>query len=512
LAVVRAPEASQGSDGIANRVRSGLVLSGGSDALRQAAEFVTGVVLARLLMPSDFGVVAVVSSILQLSFVVGNFGLGTTIIQTSDLTDADTHVAFTASTLVGLGLTLVIAALGPWSAGFFSMPLLELIVPIMSVQLLLSGIAAIPLGLLRRSLSFKSLAIIDVGSTICYAVTGISLALTGYGVWSLVWAPLASQIWSVVAACISSRYRPVLSMARASIEKLLGFSTGLTVKNVFVYVSRNLDNLIVAKMLGDSAAGLYTRGFNLTRVPQMRIVALIYRVCFPAFCKLRDDGPRLQHWYLATTILVSVLSTPILLGLAVVAEDFTIAVLGEQWAAMAPVIRILCFGALLNCFHMLGGAIIEATGKVRYEVYTQAVYAAGIVVGCIAAAPFGIEAVAYAVLIASAIFYAAKLVTVRIAIGISIGSCLGAALPSLAAGTLMYVVVYFLLHGPTTWLATSGHWTRLFAGTAVGTVVYPVALFLVARSHATLFFEQIKKLFGGLRHAPIESAPSTSQV
>ena len=142
--------ADSGSGSIAANVRSGLVVTGGSDALRQAAEFVTSIVLARLLLPQDFGVVAVIGSILQLSFVVGNFGMGTAVIQVAELTRDDRHTAFTLSSLVGLALMLIVIAIAPWATGFFSMPSLRVFMPLMSVQLLISGMSAIPVALLRQ--------------------------------------------------------------------------------------------------------------------------------------------------------------------------------------------------------------------------------------------------------------------------------------------------------------------------------------------------------------------------
>jgi O-antigen/teichoic acid export membrane protein len=114
---------------------------------------------------------------------------------------------------------------------------------------------------------------------------------------------------------------------------------------------------------------------------------------------------------------------------------------------MAPVLRILCIGALVNCIHMLGGAVIEAVGMIRYEVYTQAVYAAAVFCGCLFGARYGTEGVAYGVLGASFVFYAMKAYTLNAAIGLPVRSYVRTAIPSLAAGVIMYVAVYVVLNG-----------------------------------------------------------------
>jgi PST family polysaccharide transporter len=208
---------SAANQSIAARVRRGLVVTGGSDAVRQAVEFATGIVLARLLMPEDFGVVAVVGSILQLSFVVANFGMGTAVIQAAEIDIADRHTAFTLSSLVGLILMLAVWGAAPWATGFFAMPSLAVFIPLMSTQLFVSGMSAIPVALLRRELAFKKVVVIEMGSSFIYAIVGVTLALTGFGIWSLVWAPIVSRSgasWrpsSSPATALRSRSRNPLS-------------------------------------------------------------------------------------------------------------------------------------------------------------------------------------------------------------------------------------------------------------------------------------------------------------
>jgi lipopolysaccharide exporter len=505
MSTTASPAPPPPNENIAGTVRSGLMLSGGTDTVRQVLETGTGIILARLLVPADFGVVAVVGSILQLSFVISNFGMGTAVVQARSLRPNDRHTAFLISTLVGLLLMIGTCAAAPWAARYFSMPALIRIAPIMSIQLLLSGISSIPLSFLRRELKYGKLALIDLSGSIVYAAVGMPLALLGYGVWSLVWAPLASATWTMAAALVSARYRPRFWIDRRALRTFLSFGGGLTLKNAFVYVGRNMDNLIVAKFLGDANVGLYTRAFNLTRLPQNRMVALVYRICFPAFCKFQDDLPRLHRWYANATALVAVAATPLLLGIAAVSDDFVVAVLGPQWAGMATTMRILSFGALLSCFHMLGGAAIEASGRIRYEVMTQGIYAVGIVFGSILGCRFGIEGVAYGVLISSVVLYSLKGMTLRAAISLPARDYVGAALPALVSGLFMYACVHALLvFGAEHWtlLAAGRHWPRLLSATLAGVAAYALALAIVARPHLTMFVEQVRLALRRSRSAP----------
>jgi PST family polysaccharide transporter len=489
-----AAPAAAGED-IAGAVRTGLVLTGSADTVRQVLETATGIVLARLLLPSDFGVVAVVASLLQVSFVISNFGLAGAVVQARELSDADRNAAFAFSTAIGFLLMAIVTLGAPWAATYFRMPALTSIAPVMSIQLLLSGMSAIPLAFLRRELAFGRVASIDISAAILYALIGIPLALLGFGVWSLVWAPLAAALWTAAASIVVSGYRPGLALDRDSFRSMLRFGSGLTLKNVFVYVGRNLDNLIVAKMLGDAPVGLYTRAFNLTRLPQNRMVTVVYRVCFPAFCRFQDDMPRLHRWFANATALVAVGATPLLLGLAAISEDFVLGVLGPNWAGMVTTVRILCVGALISCFHTLGGAAIEASGRIGYEVATQGLHAFVIVFGCIAGARYGIEGVAWAVVAAAIALYTSKAITLKKAIGLSARSYMGAALPALTAGIFMVACVYLALAAGgsrMSLLAPGSHWPRMFFGIAVGVAAYAAALAVVARPPLNLVIEQVQ--------------------
>jgi PST family polysaccharide transporter len=473
-------------------VRIGLALTGSADSLRHLLEFSTGIVLARLLMPSDFGIIAVVSSFMQISYVVGNFGMAGAIVQAETLEDGDCHTATAVSTAVAGLLTLAGIVFAPQAAAFFSMPVLADVMPIMAVQITLAGISSIPLALLRRDFRFGRVAIVESGGAAIYASIGISLALSGYGVWSLVWAPLGSAVWILASSTALAGYVPLPVLNRESVAKLWRFGSGLTLKNVFVYIGRNVDNFIVARALGDAATGVYNRAFNLTRMPQTRLVGILYRVCFPAFCRLRDDRPRFHDWYLRATTAVAVGITPLLLGLGSVAGDFTVAVLGEQWSDMIIPLQILCVSALISCLHTLGGAAIEATGRVHYEVYTQSTYSVLVVVGCLIGTQWGINGVAVGVLGASISLYAMKAFTIRAATGLPISSYISAVVPSVLAGIVMSAVV---IAYRATDFAPDDIWLRLFSSIAIGAVTYPIALALIAREHLRLVFTQGRLIF-----------------
>ncbi|HUD71902.1 MAG TPA: lipopolysaccharide biosynthesis protein [Dongiaceae bacterium] len=488
--------ARDGAGDLAHAARRGLVLTGGSFAARAGLEFGTSVALARLLSPSDFGVVAVAQAFLQLSYVVGNLGMGAAVVQSRELGENGRRTATTVATSTAILLALVCALAAPFAAAFFTMPILKRAMPIMAIEMVMQGFSATPIAILRRRLQYGRAALVDAGSAVVYAVTAVGLALTGHGVWSLVFTPLVSGTWSVVASYAIAGYRPRFGFDREAAKRLLGYGGSLTVKNLFVHLARNADNLVVAKRLGEYPTGLYTRAFSLSTLPQSRLVSLIYGVSFPVFCRLRDDRERFHAWYLKATTVAAVLVTPLLLGLAVLAPDFTVVVYGPAWADMAGCLRALCLAGLLNSIHMLGGAAIEASGRVRYEVTAQSIYGVSIPIGAFIGSHWGITGVACGVLGAAMVFYVSKGLALRAAIGLSFRDFVRAVLRVVLAGGVMAGSVIAGLSVASRFGFAVTPLSRLVAGTAFGGVVYGLCMATLARREMAVVVDQLAGMLG----------------
>lgn len=490
---------------LAGAARKGVFSSGYAALIRNVLDFVTSIILARLLLPEEFGVVAVVAVFIGLSWVVGNLGMGGALIQARALTRQDIDASFTVSVAVGLATTLVLVALSPLVAQYFGFDELRAIMPVMSMQLLFAGLEAAPLALLRRNLQFQQIAWINIAGALANSAIGIGLALAGFGVWSLALSPLLSRLLTLLLAFGVARYLPRLSFARESYRKLLGYGSTLTVKNVFVYLARNADNFVVAKGLGAEAAGFYSRGFNYSSLPDMRILPLLYSVCFPVFCQLQDEPRRLLAWFGRIQTMVAVGVAPLLVGLSVTAGDFTLALLGEKWAGMIQTLQILSIAGLLNCLHKIGGAAIEASGRLRYEVITMSAYAFLVPVGALIGLPWGIDGVSWAILVANVLFFFMKGFALRSAIGLPLVDYLRPLLPALMAAVTMGVVLYLSAYSETFGLQALRRldsWQRLVLVVPAGALVYFSALALLGRSHLRLALAEVKKLAAAGRSAP----------
>ena len=480
---------------LASSARRGVAVNMVATIVRNGLDIVTSIVLARLLLPEEFGMVAVITVFIGLSWVVGNLGMGGAVIQAHSLTDTDKKVAFTISIAVGSTLTLMLAVSSPLLAGYFDFPVLRAAMPVMSLQMALASAESTSSALLRRKLHFGRLAIVTLSGGVAYSTTAIGLAVLEYGLWSLVWAPVVAAGVSLLISILLAGFRPGISLSKKSIRKLLGYGSTLTAKNIVVYLSRQADKFLVPKFLGAHAAGLYSRAFNYSSIPDARMIPLLSSVCFPIFSKLRFDRDRLLDWYEKISVTIAVGAAPVLVGLCVTAEDFTLALFGSKWHGMVETLRILSIAGLFTTLHKLGGAAIEASGRLRFEIVILAIYAVLVTVGSFVGVHYGIEAVGWAVLLANLALFFMKGAALRAAIGLPLQRYFGSVVPSVGAATVMAVGLYLAFYqSEPWWIGASAwpNWLRLTVAIPVGASIYLITLWLLGRRHFELVAGELK--------------------
>jgi PST family polysaccharide transporter len=235
-----------------------------SHGIRSFFDIGVSIALARLLFPEDSGVVGMVLVFLQLSWVVGNFGMGLAIVQRREITRRHIDTSFALSTLAGAILAVIFVAAAPLAAAFYDCPRVTGVMRVLSLQIFLSGMAATGAGLLQRELRFREVGLIAIAQSVVNGVIAVTLAFHGFGVWSLAWGPVASALFYCIAANTAARYLPRPRIDRAAFRDLLSFGSAITVKNVFVYISCHADLLIIGKFLGEASLGLYTKAFSLS--------------------------------------------------------------------------------------------------------------------------------------------------------------------------------------------------------------------------------------------------------
>jgi PST family polysaccharide transporter len=366
-----------------------------------ASQLVVGVILAHLLTPSDFGVLALAFFIIGLARPLGDLGVGNAVVQRTVLTERHVRTAFTFSTLMGLAVAAGIVVVAPLGAAALRNPQVTPILRGLGVSYAFGGTAAVAGALLRRRMDFKRQALIDTGTyVIGYGGVSISMALLGYGVWSLVWGNLVQSLLSSVLVLLASRHSLQPLLARCELGELLHFGLGASASGVVNYVALNVDNFVVGRWLGAASLGLYSRAYNLMNLPSAYSAVVMSSVLFPAFAQVQAEPARLRRGYLLITQLTAMIAAPAMVTLAIAAPHLLRSVYGPQWIGAAVPLQILGAAGYFRALYHLGGIVAQSSGRVYRELWCQFVYAALVIAGALVGVRYGLPGVAVGVSLA----------------------------------------------------------------------------------------------------------------
>jgi PST family polysaccharide transporter len=326
-------------------VRGGVVTltSQGAQFLLTSA---STVVLARLLTPADFGLVAMVTSIAGLAQAFADFGLSEATIQRQEISHEQVSTLFWINVGIGLTLMLVMVALAPLLAWFYREPRLNRIASLVSLTFLIGGLRVQHNALLRRQMRYVSLAVRDVTSSAIAVPVAITLAWRGAGYWAIVALPLTFNFTQMALSWLMVRWMPGLPRRAAKVRSMVTFGGNVAASYAIGAVNRSADSVLNGWYWGAYQLGLYSRAYNLLMLPVRQLSAPAGSVAVPTFSRLQNDPERFARYYLRLANLMMWITTPIFGFLFVAAQPVIVLVLGAQWVGAAPVFQILVFSAL----------------------------------------------------------------------------------------------------------------------------------------------------------------------
>ncbi|MBC8084948.1 MAG: lipopolysaccharide biosynthesis protein, partial [Hymenobacter sp.] len=333
-------------------------------------------VMARLLDPAAFGLVAMAGLVLRFGSYFAEMGLGHALVQRAEITKQDIRAAFTASLGLGLGVAALAWVLAPLAVVFLRN---EAVVPLVRLQALgfvLVGLSTTAVSVLRREMRFDAIAKVEVAAYVFgYGGVGVGMAWAmqaGYlpiaGVWSLIAASLAQQFFVMVLSYALVRHSVRFIFGWAAYAPLLGYGGRMSVISFLEFVNGNLDTLLIGRLLGSTLLGIYNRAYMLLYLPMYFLTNSLARVAFPTFSKIQTDLPRVRALYLTSSTLVATLVLPLCAGVAVAAPEMVRVLLGPRWAASVPVLRVLCLSIPLSMTTLFAGVVADARANLRQKV------------------------------------------------------------------------------------------------------------------------------------------------
>jgi O-antigen/teichoic acid export membrane protein len=386
------------TDHLLTNLRQRTISSGVVTAAAQGVQFILNLayimVLARLLAPRDFGLVAMVTTVMGFLRIFQDAGLSTATVQRQEINHAQVSNLFWVNLVVGGVITLLLAVSAPAVAWFYREPRLTGITLVLSITFLLASSAVQHVALLNRQMRFGVVALIDVISMLAGYAIGIGMALWNYGYWALVIANIAQVAIKLALAWSTSRWRPQLPSRDAHTRHMLSFGANITAGNLIYSLARGADSLLIGRFFGAAAVGIYSRGSILLIRPLERFMAPINAVMIPALSRIQNQPERYRRTFLQvfeTIALVSFLFTGLFLALS---YPLTLAVLGPKWEAAAVIFAGFTLAAL--AYPLAGAAtwLFASQGRGKDWVLASWIISSVALCSFVAGLPFGPAGVA----------------------------------------------------------------------------------------------------------------------
>lgn len=459
------------------------VRGGAATMLGQGANFVihtfSTVILARLLSPADFGLIAMVTAITGFVNLFKDLGLSTATIQRAEITHEQISTLFWINVVLSALITLVMAALSPFMAWFYGEPRVTLITIVLSLVFLFGGLTVQHQALLQRQMRFAALAVIQVVSISAAVSVAIFSAILGAGYWALVMMQATSVISIALGVWLVCGWRPGRPVRNAGVKGMLFFGGNITGFNVMNYFARNADCILIGRVWGAGPLGFYSKAYNLLMLPLTQINIPLASVAIAALSRLHGDFTKYRAYYLKMISLITLVSTPLVSFFIACSDELILLILGPQWAAASDIFRVLGFSALIQPLYYTQGWLHISAGRSDRYLIWGFVGSFVIVIGFVVGLPYGPRgvAVAYTVttwgIIFPCMWYAGRSAGMRVSdIFASVGKNIVAGLGSIAISIILLEHV----------LVIESIWANLIFGLCSICLAYSVFLLLLYRN------------------------------
>lgn len=347
---------------LTNKSLSAVFWSGADMFLRQGLQFFVSILLARLLSPEDFGLLAMLYLFTGIAGLFIDSGFTPVIIQRQNITFTDESTVFFFNLGAGFVVALGLCWSAPWTAAFFDQPILRNLTYVMALNLFIGAFGSMHFTLLDKNLDFKTPTKIRAIASLVSGVTGVVLAWQGFGVWSLALQSLASTIVLVALAWLLSPWRPSFIFSFASLRSLFRTGSFLLLTQLLEILYNRLFSALIGKLFSVRDLGFYTRASSTYLLPTGTIAGMVNRVAYPVFSAAATDKAMLARGVRKSLLSIMVINIPMMLGLAVVAEPLVVTLFGLKWLPSVPLLRVLCLSGLLAPHLLINLSVLVAQG------------------------------------------------------------------------------------------------------------------------------------------------------
>ena len=334
-------------------------------------QFAIGILLARLLGPEPFGLVAIALFVQGLGGLFAEGGLGSALIQSKEISEHDIRSVFSTQLVIGIIMSSAIAGAAPLLAAFFHEANAAPVIMIMALSFTIQAIGQTASALIRRNFEFKKIQIISLISyCIGYLGLGLPMATLGYGVWSLVAAQLSQTSINAFATYFSHRH-PIFPLVNPKNCRFLRFGAAITINNITSWAISNLDTAIIGRFFETATLGVYNRAFNLVNMPMYAITSSMQSVLLSAYAKSQSNTNTLKITYIASVSLMALIFLPVYAAVSAIPDLLILGLYGESWRAAIPLMMPLGLAMAINAMLAMAGPLLTGIGRPQIELKAQ---------------------------------------------------------------------------------------------------------------------------------------------
>jgi len=349
------------------KARTGFLWLGSTTAIWQVVSWALTLVTARLLLPEDYGLIALIETITPYLALVATLNLTTWMIQTQTFAEHQQAAMFTLVLLLGAIMTAVAFVAAPYIADFYHRPELAAPFKLVSITFLMRSVYALSDSLLRRDLNFKAISILNLVTGITRSILQLGLAYLGFGYWALVWGIVFRELVMMLSLCSIRKVKWKFEWDRDLYKQSLNFGATATLATITWIVFSTADKVIVGKLFGITILGFYSMAFYLTELPMSKINSVLRPVLLPYFSQLKAQPDELRQAFKRISSAYVGVIFPVLFGLALVAPDIVPLLLGKKWIPMIAFLQVICFASAVRVVLDLISPLLVALGRPEKE-------------------------------------------------------------------------------------------------------------------------------------------------
>lgn len=406
------------AESLKNKTVKGIIWSSVERFSVQGVQFLVMLVIARILSPKDFGLVGMLAIFIAVAQSLIDSGFSQALIRKQDRTEIDNSTVFYFNIVVSGLLYALFYAIAPSVANFYEEPLLCRLMRVLCLVIIINSFAVVQRAIYTASINFRTQAKASFVAALVSGCIGVWMAMSGYGVWTLVWQQLLNAGISTLLLWVWASWYPRLQYSWQSFRELFAFGSKLMASGLLDTIYNNMYMLVIGKIFSAVSLGYYAQADRFTKFPSSNITSILQRVTYPVLCTLQDDDEKLRKDYRQLLRLSAFIVFPLMCGLAGVAYPLIDLILGEKWQFAATLTIPLCFSMMWYPIHAINLNLLQVKGRsdlfLRLEVIKKVI---GVTV-LIVSIPFGLLFMCYSGIVTSIVclvintYYTGRLINV----------------------------------------------------------------------------------------------------